>query len=273
MNRTFSSRLSGLMVIVGLALTGCAEELQHSLTERDANEILVLLRKNDIQAEKMKEEGGNEPTYLIRVPRRDYGQSAELLREHSLPQTKPKGFAMFRESKGMIPTQTEERAMMLEAYSGEVSSALQKIDGVLEAQTIVNMPEVNDLTQPEKKALPSASVVVKYRSPLDGRPPLTEAQIRQFVATSIPDMRSEAVTVLLSQSMAPSADVSPETRLQEVLIFRMTASSARDFKIAVGLAALLIIALAGFTAWTFLRSGTPATSSLRSVRRQRPPEA
>ncbi len=273
MNRTLSVRFSWLTIVLAIGLVGCSEELQHALTERDANEILVLLRKNDIQADKMREEEGNEPTYLIRVPRRDYGQAAELLREHSLPQTKPKGFAMFRESKGMIPTQTEERAMMLEAYSGEVSSALQRIDGVLEAQTIVNMPEVNDLTQPEKKAIPSASVVVKYRSPLDGRPPLTEAQIRQFVATAIPEMRSEAVTVLLSQATVPTADTSPETRLQEVLIFRMTASSARDFKIAVGLAALLIIALAGFTAWTFLRGGSSATPSLRGVRRTRPPEA
>jgi len=252
-----------VLASVFLLLSACSEELQHGLDEQDANDILVLLRENGIKASKRMDETGNTPTYIIIVAQQDYGQAAKLLREHSLPRARLKGFSAFREGKGMIPTQTEERAMMLEAYSGEVSMALQKIDGVLEARTIVNMPEVNDLSQPDKRPMPSASVLVKYRSPVDGKPPLSDAQIRQFVATSIPEMKPEAVTVILSQSVGPVQDVPPEARLQEVLIFRMTASSVRDFKIAVAITGLLILALAGFTAWNFLRGAQPAGARVR----------
>jgi type III secretion protein J len=259
-----------LLATALLALAACSEELQHGLDEQDANDILVLLRENGIKASKRQDASGNEPKYVIIVAQQDYGQAAKLLREHSLPRSRSDGFSAFRKGKGMIPTQTEERAMMLEAYSGEVSMALQKIDGVLEARTIINMPEQNDLSQPDKRPMPSASVLVKYRSPIDGRPPLSDAQIRQFVATSIPEMKPEAVTVILSQSMGPAADVNADSQLKEVLIFRMTAASARDFKIAVGIAGLLILALAAFTAWTFLRGGQPAPAP---ARRARHPEA
>jgi type III secretion protein J len=129
------------------------------------------------------------------------------------------------------------------------------------------LPEANDLSQPDKRPMPSASVLVKYRSPVDGKPPLNDAQIRQFVATSIPEMRPEAVTVILSQSVGPVQDILPGNQLQEVLIFRMTASSVRDFKIAVAITGLLILALAGFTAWNFLRGGSSQPAGARVRRR------
>ena len=44
------------------------------------------------------------------------------------------GLAIFKKTKGMIPTQTEERAMFIEALGGEVSNALNRIPGVLEAE-------------------------------------------------------------------------------------------------------------------------------------------
>jgi type III secretion protein J len=52
--------------------------------------------------------------------------------------------------------------MFIEALAGEVSNALNRVPRVLEARTIVMIPEVNDLTQPDKKPQPSASVFIKY---------------------------------------------------------------------------------------------------------------
>jgi len=99
-----------------LALSGCSLELQHNLNEQDANDILVLLQENGIDASKTKEEGGNEPTFLVKVAKTDYRQSARLLTQYSLPRPKAPGLEIFRQTKGMIPTQTEERAMLMEAY-------------------------------------------------------------------------------------------------------------------------------------------------------------
>ena len=56
-----------LGVFLGLFLSACTVELQHDLTEDDANDIYVLLQRNGIEAKKLKEEGGNEPKYIISV--------------------------------------------------------------------------------------------------------------------------------------------------------------------------------------------------------------
>ena len=146
-----------------LLLTGCSIELQHELTEADANEIYVLLSKNGINVKKEKAEGGNEVRFTIVVPKGDAAQAAELLKRNSLPRPVEKGLSHFAKGS-MVPTATEERAMLLKAMAGEVSNALNQIDGVLEARAIVMIPENNDLSQPENKPMPSASVFIKYRT-------------------------------------------------------------------------------------------------------------
>src|SRR5688572_21987932 len=146
-----SLRIAPSVVLGMLLLAGCSVELQHDLQEDDANDIYVLLQKNGIEAKKIADHTGNEPRYIIAVAKQDVATAAQLMREYSLPRPRADGLAIFKKSKGMIPTQTEERAMFLEAIGGEVSNSLNRVQGVLEARTIVMIPEVNDLTQPDKK--------------------------------------------------------------------------------------------------------------------------
>ncbi|MFN0064365.1 MAG: type III secretion protein [Myxococcaceae bacterium] len=243
---------------------GCAVDLQHDLGEKDANDIYVLLSENGIAAKKLREEGGNVPTYRISVPKQDAAQAMKLLTEHSLPRPMSDGLGAFRKNKGMVPTETEERAMFLEALSGEVSNALNRVDGVLEARAIVMIPEVTDLTQDDKRPLPSASVLVKYRTSPEGKAPIDEERIRSFVSSAVPELRKEAVTILLAESQPPSADVIAEQRLQDVLGIRMTAGSATQFKIIMGLTGLIVLAMAAFTAFSLLRqSGVNLPSMVR----------
>ena len=242
-----------VFALAALVLAGCSVELQHDLPEDDANEIYVLLQFHGISAAKMKEEGGNEPRYIISVPKQDVAAAAQLLKDHSLPRPKADGLAVFKKMKGMIPTQTEERAMFIEALAGEVSNTLNRIPNVLEARTIVMIPEVNDLTQPEKRPQPSASVFIKF-TPEDGKAPVTPTEVQEFVANSVSEMKKEYVKVLMVEAKAASsADVEPEKRMQSVLGLRMEKASADSFKVMVAVNALLFLALAGVAAFLVIR--------------------
>ena len=248
-----SSRPMRVLGVLVLLLSGCSVELQHDLTEDDANDIYVLLQRNGIEAKKLKEEGGNVPRYIISVGKQDVADAAQLLRDYALPRPYVDGLGVFKKMKGMIPTQTEERAMFIEALGGEISNSLNRIPGVLEARVIVMIPETNDLTQPEKKPMPSVSVFIKYRPTTEDKPPVSDAEVKDFVTTAVPELRREFVTVLMKRAGSVKAEQSPETRTQTVMGLNMTKQSADQFKIMVGLGAFLVLAMAGLTGFAFIR--------------------
>ena len=246
---------------LALLLSACSVELQHELTEDDANDIYVLLQRKGIDAKKLKEEGGNEPRYIISVAKPDVGRAAGYLREYALPRPKADGLAVFKKMKGMIPTQTEERAMFLEAMAGEITNTFNKVPGVLEAHCIVMIPEVNDLTQPDKKPMPSASVFIKYRVGADQKPPVEIAEVKDFVATAVPELRKEFIKVLMTPAAAPEDEGNLNDRLVTVMGFQMSKGSADSFKVMVAVGAMLILAMVGLTAFAFTRK--PASNGSR----------
>ena len=250
-----------------LFASACSLEVQHDLNEDDANDIYVLLQGKSIDATKHKEGEGKEAHYVISVPKADVATAAQLLREHSLPRPRSDGLAIFKMTKGMIPTQTEERAMFIEALGGEVSNALNRIPGVLEAKTIVMLPEVNDLTQPEKKPLASASVLIKYMVNKDGKFPVPMDDIQSFVANAVPELKKENVKVLMTEAKFET-EVSDEPRTQWILGVKVDKASAGTFKAIIGVFALLFIAMAGVTAFMVVR--TPAARP--APRPKTPPE-
>jgi type III secretion protein J len=250
--RTSMSRLPLLVLLVATA--GCTIPLQHDLSEQDANDIYVLLNENGIAATKTRNESGQEPTYVISVAKGDATQGARLLREHALPRPKKDGLGVFQRIKGMVPTQSEERGIMLEALGGEVSNVFNEIDGVLMAQAIVSLPQVTDLTQPDDKPKPAASVFIKYRPGIDGKPPLSVEQVQRFAARTIQDLDPAMVEVLMTPGLPPMADMEPGARMQQVLGLQMTAASAATFKLYAAGALLLILALAGVSGWMLTRT-------------------
>ena len=244
-----SSALACLAVFV----SACSVDLQHDLAEDDANEIYVLLQKRGIDAQKLKEGEGKDARYVVSVPKAHVAAAAEALREHSLPRPKAVGLAIFGQTKGMIPTQVEERAMFMEAVGGEVSNALNRIPGVLESRTLVMIPETNDLTQPDKKPLPSASVLVKYM-PVDGKAPVTVGEVQAFVASSVSELKPENVKVLMTEAkfITKTAD---DFQFVSVLGVRVHQDSAPTLKIVFGVIPLLVVVIGVLLFFSLRKSG------------------
>ncbi len=259
--RSMRFRLNHLAVAV-LFASACTVNLQHDLNETDANDIYVLLQNNSINADKVKEGEGKDARYVITVPKADVAAAAVLLREHSLPRPEATGLAVFKQTKGMIPTQTEERGMFMEALGGEVSNALNKIPNVLEARAIVMIPENNDLTQSEKKPMPSASVLIKYMpdNAKGGKEPVSEADIKEFVSRAVPELKPEAVKVIMTQFLPPAKEEN-ENRSQLLMGVRIDKSSAGTLKGMIAVGVLMMVSLAGVIVFLLLRK--PAVSNGR----------
>ena len=133
-----------------LFLTGCVtHELQSELSEQDAQEIVVLLKDNSIDAfaaRAIGEKKGEEKwTVSIRGGDQNLAHAWRVLQENGLPRQKDKGLEDVFANPGMIPTATEEKARLLVGISGEISRTLKSIARVVDARVLVVLPENSPL--------------------------------------------------------------------------------------------------------------------------------
>jgi type III secretion protein J len=187
-----------------LFLSACVtHELQSELSEQDAQEIVVVLNENGIDASAVKgasEKKGEEKwNVVIRGGDQNLARAWRVLQENGLPRQKDKGLEDVFSNSGMIPTATEEKARLLVGISGEINRTLKSIAGVVDARVLVVMPESSPLLDRSERTLPTASVLIKYR----GRDlPLSEEDVKKLVARAVEGLQPENVAVASSPSWA-----------------------------------------------------------------------
>lgn len=246
-------------LVAGLAvlLAGCQAEIQHELSESEANDIVVLLERNHITAKKDKEEGGRTVTWKISVPKAHAANSMMLLKEHELPRPKSPGLEIFNRGS-LIPTATEERAMFLQALAGELSRTISSVAGILDARVHVNIPQSDDLSDKTARPEASAAVLIKYRTQNveTGKkappPPLSEEQVQILVARTIQDLKPENVAVVMTPA-APPGGIENGPGDVDVLGVRMAATSVGTFRGIMIVLVSIIVLLAAYIAYRELR--------------------
>jgi type III secretion protein J len=191
---------SKLLIVAGafFFLTACmTHELQTELSERDAQEIVVLLNENGIDASANKAAGdkkGEEKwTVAIRGGDQNLARAWRVLQENGLPRQKDKGLDDVFASSGMIPTAGEEKARLLMGISGEISRTLKSVSDVVDAHVLVVMPESNPLLDKSERMPPTASVLIKYRG---AGFPLVEEDVKKLVARAVEGLQPENVVVV-----------------------------------------------------------------------------
>lgn len=181
-----------------LLLTGCVtHELQSELSEQDAQEIVVLLKDNGIDAfaaRSVGEKKGEEKwTVSIRGGDQNLARAWRVLEENGLPRQKDKGLEDVFANPGMIPTATEEKARLLVGISGEISRTLKSIAGIVDARVLVVLPENSPLLDKSEIAPPTASVLIKYRG---NDVPLNADDVKTLVARAVEGLHPENVGVV-----------------------------------------------------------------------------
>ncbi len=190
-----------VLILFVLATAGlmiaCSQNLHHELTEEQANEILVALDKNGIHGDKVVEEGGETLAFSITVPRRDAAKAWQILKENDLPRPAARGFSEVFGKTSLIPTAVEEKALYLQAITGELAKTIEAISGVVDARVHVVLPESDVLKQElQGPTMPKAAVLMKYRLDRNGNAPFNPEDIRNLVANSIEGLKPADVTVV-----------------------------------------------------------------------------
>ncbi|MBV9155122.1 MAG: hypothetical protein JO097_02600 [Acidobacteriaceae bacterium] len=186
-----------LLLPLILLVQACAHKIEMGLSEREAQEIVVTLRENGIDAfaepDSLSKKGSASWQVKIRGGGEETVTAWKILREHGLPHENVAGLDDVFKNSGIIPTATEEKARMVVGLAGELTRTLRSLPGVVDARVHVVLPDNSTLIDEKDKAPTTASVLVRYRG---DRPPLTDDEIRGLVAKGVEGLTAENVDVV-----------------------------------------------------------------------------
>lgn len=219
---TTQRTLGALLLAAILFLTGCLRsELHTGLSEQEAQEIIVLLKQNGLDAQRALLARGKEtPTWTVYVLGGNHNLvlAWRILQENGLPRQKVKGLDEVFSAGGLIPTASEEKAKLLVGLTGEMTRTLNSIGGVVDTRVHVVLPDNNPLLDRTQWSPTTASVLIKHRGK---EPPLQEAEVKALVAKGVQGLTPEQVAVVFKSVpvMPPSArDVSFFVGNQEITL-------------------------------------------------------
>jgi type III secretion protein J len=223
-------RLAMAAVACALSLAACKQDLYTKRTETDANQMVGVLLRNDVDAEKSTSDAGK--TWDIRVEDKEVVRALEVLRANGLPEKQYVNLGEMFKKEGMISTPTEERVRFIYGVTQELSHTLSQIDGVVDAEVHIVLPN-NDPLAPATKPS-SASVFVKYRPEVDIST-LTPS-IKNLVSHSVEGLTYENVTVTVVPGRLTPLPPPPPSRAGAVVSWALS---------GVALVVALLGALAG----------------------------
>jgi len=229
-----------LVLAVGcmVLLAACSQkDLYGKLTEQQANEMVAALHVAGLEAEKEAREGGK--SYAVTVSSQDFARAMEVLNAGGFPKKVRQSFVEIYPKSGFVTPPGEERARFGYALQESLAGTLSKIDGVVEADVHVSIPEKNHLS--DKVVPATASVFIKHRADLDMNAQV--GQIKGIVVNAIEGLPYDNVTVALFKAdpLPPVASPAKSTDAMDQLKLALAG--------VVALGALVI----AFAVWVWLR--------------------
>jgi type III secretion protein J len=230
----FKRLLPGL---VCLLLAACQEDLQRGLNQKDANDIVVILAANGIEAKRAPDGATN---FKITVDGNNISRATVVLKDTGYPRETFKSMAEIFNGEGLIITPFEQKARMVFALGQELTRTITMIEGVTQARVHVVLPEIDPRDRSLTKA--TASVVVYHRNGIDVLDITQKA--RAIVSNAVQGLQARDVSISTFAASAVAAGRSVDISQTDQSAGRSAFPLRLDW-IIYGLAAIL--ALFGLT--------------------------
>lgn len=203
------ARASCSALCLVLVLSGCEGStiIVNELEERYANEIIVFLAGHHITAEKSAHVsgggGGNQATtWDVAVKKSEKMRALTLLNNNGLPRRHSQNLLSLFQKQGLVSSEMEERIRYEAGVAAQIASTIRKIDGVLDADIQISFPVPDSMPGQNKIVEPTtASVYVKHQGVLDNPNSHLVLKIKQLVASAIPGLDFDRVTVISDRAV------------------------------------------------------------------------
>lgn len=201
------------ILLMPLLLCGCSGRtvVINNIAGREANEIVVLLQSRGIDAQKMEAPtsavGGAtaEQMWNISVPANQITEALSVLNQAGLPRVRGRTLLDLFGTQGLVPSDLQDRIRYQEGLSEQLANTIRKMDGIIDANVQISFPKEEDTDQ-----VPTASVYVKHRGIMDNPNSLTVNKIKRLVASAVPGLKPDNVSVVSDRALYADIMLSAE---------------------------------------------------------------
>lgn len=185
------------IALIILLVTGCKEQpLLKGLDQRQANEVIALLQRNNIQAEKsdLAKEG-----YQVVVDKKDFSAAVELLGIYNLPSKPRMEIAQMFPSDSLISSPLAEMARLYSAIEQRLEQSIMALEGVTAVQVHVSY-QLDSGSNVNKKEPEHVAALISYDRQADTS--LMISDIKRFLKNSFDNLSYDNISVVLTASPA-----------------------------------------------------------------------
>ncbi|GGY23882.1 EscJ/YscJ/HrcJ family type III secretion inner membrane ring protein [Paludibacterium paludis] len=197
---------TGLVATLGLCvlLTGCKQGLLTGLDQRQANEVLAALQRNNISASK---EDKGKTGYDVDVDKSDFVAAVDLLKTYNLPSGPRVQIDKQFPADSLVSSPQAEKARLTSAIEQRLEQSLSSMNHVVSAHVDVSY-DTNSADDNDKQAPMHVSALLVYEQGTD--PQALISDVKRFLKNSFSDIDYDNISVVVNprppmQHVAPDA--------------------------------------------------------------------
>lgn len=246
------ARLCVLLPLMVLLLAGCARKpLLENLDERQANEVIALLLRHNIDADKVT---AGKAGYLVEVAPPDLPEAIDLIQRNDLPSAPRSQVSGAFPADALVSTPLGERARLISAVEQRLEESLQLLDGVQSTRVHLNY-DANLGTEgrrAERRRMHVAAVIA--HAPGVDEEVLLQS-VKRFLRNTFDGIEYDNVSVILTQVEGPRT-------------LAVTPGAERGPPLAWVLLGGAVLLLVLFGAWVVVRLVPAVGNGVRSAWRR-----
>lgn len=183
-----------LTLIIILLLSGCKQQdLLHDLDQQQANEVLAVLQRHNIYAEK---NDLGKSGYTITVNKSDFPAAVDWLKIYHLPARPEIEISQMFPADSLISSPRAEKARLYSAIEQRLEQSLRTMDGIIYARVHVSYDiESGESAKPAQPM--HISVLAVYDRGTNPENKIND--IKRFLVNSFSGMEYDHISVVLSQ--------------------------------------------------------------------------
>ncbi|BAT44826.1 TPA: EscJ/YscJ/HrcJ family type III secretion inner membrane ring protein [Escherichia albertii] len=212
-----------LLSLLILLLCSCKQqELLNHLDQQQANDVLAVLQRHNISAEK-KDQG--KVGFSIYVEEADFASAVDWLKIYNLPGKPDIQISQMFPADALVSSPRAEKARLYSAIEQRLEQSLKIMDGIISSRVHVSYDV--DSGDSGKTTLPvHISVLAVYEQ--DINPEIKINDIKRFIVNSFASVKYDNISVVLSKrrdiiAQAPTIEIkkpiiSPDTNITKALL-------------------------------------------------------